>query len=260
LKILLVDVDSTIPNIALGRLSTYWKARGASISFQQCKVPYHSTRPIPPITLDLQHFKKAYVSTIFKTSHESVGIINEQNTELIVGGSGVPDEIDPGPLPPEIAGCAVDYDLWPDNKTSYGFITRGCIRRCSFCEVHKREGNIRFESHPRDIIQHKTVKFLDNNFLAYPEHQAILWWLWKEKVLYQFNQGLDIRLLTEDAARIIGESRYKGDYIFAFDRMDDQKQIDRGLEIAKKYLPSYRCKFYLYVHPSMAPSNIIYRI
>ena len=39
------------------------------------------------------------------------------------------------------------------------------IRKCSFCKVPKKEGYIKQVSNVDDIVQHKKVKFLDNNFL-----------------------------------------------------------------------------------------------
>jgi len=45
------------------------------------------------------------------------------------------------------------------------------------------------------IVRHKKVKFLDNNFLALPEHKEILAELVKKKIKCQFNQGLDITIV-----------------------------------------------------------------
>lgn len=61
---------------------------------------------------------------------------------------------------------------------------------------------------------------------------------------FQFRQGMDIRLMTDEKARLFRDVKYYGDYIFAFDhyRKDDPKewkqveQTIRGLEIWKKYV------------------------
>lgn len=61
---------------------------------------------------------------------------------------------------------------------------------------------------------------------------------------FQFRQGMDIRLMTDEKAKLFAGVKYYGDYIFAFDhyRKDDAhewKQVEqtiRGLEIWKKYV------------------------
>ena len=61
---------------------------------------------------------------------------------------------------------------------------------------------------------------------------------------FQFRQGMDIRLMTDEKAKLLANVKYYGDYIFAFDhyRKDDPhewKQVEqtiRGLEIWKKHV------------------------
>jgi tRNA A37 methylthiotransferase MiaB len=50
-------------------------------------------------------------------------------------------------LPAEIDSQQPDYSLYPvsnwyDGKTAYGFLTRGCIRKCPWCIVPQKEGSI----------------------------------------------------------------------------------------------------------------------
>jgi hypothetical protein len=60
---------------------------------------------------------------------------------------------------------------------------------------------------------------------------------------FQFRQGMDIRLMTDEKAELLSKVKYHGDYIFAFDhyRMDDpveRKQVEqtiRGLEIWRRH-------------------------
>lgn len=261
MKILLIDVDSTIVNLALAKISTYHKQRGDDVILQRLHVPYYPTKKKAPVTIDLQGYDKAYVSSIFKGSvNNDLGIVNESNTEIFVGGTGVPDEIPHGDLPEEIAKCEVDYSLWPDNNVSYGFITRGCIRKCWFCVVPTKEGKIRFESHPKDIIKHNQVRFLDNNFLAYPGHIELLQWLKDNQIRYQFNQGLDIRLLTVEAAVLLAGSRYQEEITFAFDDVKYESIINNKMAIINEHLGSKRCRFFIYTHPSQPLRDILYRV
>ena len=41
MKVLLVDADSTIPNIALMKLSTYHKAMGDDVELVSANLPYY---------------------------------------------------------------------------------------------------------------------------------------------------------------------------------------------------------------------------
>ena len=43
-------------------------------------------------------------------------------------------------------------------------------------------------------------------------------------------QGLDVRLMTEEKARRLANVKYHGDYIFAFDHIDEAEQVVRGLK------------------------------
>ena len=120
-------------------------------------------------------------------------------------------------MPDEIEKLAPDYSVYPDNDTSYGFITRGCIRNCGFCYVPKKEGNIKKVCDIDQIVRHKKVEFLDNNILAYPTHKVILQELIDKKIKCSLNQGLDIRLIDRENSTLLSKLRYMGCYIFAFD-------------------------------------------
>ena len=52
---------------------------------------------------------------------------------------------------------------------------------------------------------------------------------------FQFRQGLDIRLLNKDKAKILTSSKWKGDYIFAFDNIQDKELIIKKLKLWKNY-------------------------
>lgn len=101
-----------------------------------------------------------------------------------------------------------DINKWEKWDSSIIFSSRGCIRNCPFCIVPKLEGKIR--SVAPDIQNyiypsHKKVILWDNNFLAAPS--------WKEAILnlkevglkIDFNQGLDARLVNEEAAGLIAD-------------------------------------------------------
>jgi hypothetical protein len=50
---------------------------------------------------------------------------------------------------------------------------------------------------------------------------------------FQYRQGLDIRLMTHRKAAALATAKWHGDYIFAYDSVDDAttKAVERGLKI-----------------------------
>ena len=52
---------------------------------------------------------------------------------------------------------------------------------------------------------------------------------------FQFKQGLDERLLTDEKCKILFSSKYDGDYIFAFDNIADYELIEQKLRLIREY-------------------------
>ena len=256
--ILLVDVDSTIPNIALMRLSTYYKSLGYSVELKRLSVPIY--KPLKTeLVIDTSLYEKVFVSTIFKGTMHNIVFSDYSNVDI--GGTGS-DDIHKT-LSQDVDACHCDYSIYPDADISVGFISRGCIRNCEFCIVREKEGVLRQVAEPHDIIRHKKVKFLDNNFLALPNHLELLSDLVEMKeIRMQFNQGLDIRLVTHENANLLSQLNYMGEYIFAFDNLNLQKTVEEKLGILKQYIPKdWRIKFFIYCQPDMnIPDDVYFRI
>jgi hypothetical protein len=173
-----------MPNLALMKLASWHRKKGDDVT-----------------VIDISHlqFDRIYASKIF------------------AGGAGIDLRSE---LPREIELQVPDYELFKTNF-SIGFTSRGCIRDCGFCIVKEKEGMIR-ES-PFDWISHHKVLLLDNNFLASP--------LWKEKLKYFirqklkvcFTQGLDIRLINNENAKLLSQVDYRDNHFrekrlyFSFD-------------------------------------------
>lgn len=263
MKILLVDVDSKIPNLALMKISSYYKKKyGAKVVLKRLGYSYY------PYTVGCKRYNKKeyvinetgyhriFVSCIFNTNKNYIKIKSD-NVEI--GGTGFDYKII---LHDDIENCKPDYSIYPDNEFSYGFLTRGCIRNCYFCVVPEKEGKLRKVNDIDDIIRHDKIRFLDNNFLAYKEHKKILEELGNLKTQCKFYQGLDIRLIDDENAYLLSKLKYEGEYIFAFDDLKYEDIINEKLKILKKYIKSkYVIKFFIYCHPNHDIKNdIIYRI
>lgn len=239
MNILLIDADSTIPNIALGKLSTYHKMLGDSVSFEKLNISYYPHRKNKLWTINTAKFDKTYCSVIFDGSKKYI----TNNEDIVFGGTGVDLQT---VLSDEIESCDVDYSLYPENDTSYGFITRGCIRNCKFCKVPEKEGNIHQVSTIDKIVQHKKVKFLDNNILAFPYHKEILQELIDKNIRCQFNQGLDIRLVDVENSKLLQKLNYIDQYTFAFDNVNMEKIVDEKLKLLS-WARKWDLRFFVYV-------------
>lgn len=252
-RVLIVDVDSTIPNIACMRLYRYYTSIGWGVDFIRLGISIYDKQK--PIEIDNSKYDLTFASTIFKGTIDNV--LFKKMSNLDIGGTGS-NNISKK-LPKEIELCECDYSIYPGNDTSYGFISRGCIRNCGFCLVREKEGSLRQVAKISDIVKHKKVKFLDNNFLALPNHEELLKELIGKKIRCQFNQGLDIRLVDDTNAKLLSELNYMGEYIFAFDSLALEPIINKKLDILKQFIPKdWKIKFFIYCHPDMDIASDVY--
>jgi len=250
-KVLLIDADSTIPNLALMKLSTYYKEKGHEVRIQQLHLPYFPNRNKKDYQIATEKYNEVFCSVIFENNIQHI-----HGDGIFFGGTGVDLTTTLGE---EVERCKPDYSIYPYNDTSYGFITRGCVRSCWFCKVPKKEGRIHKVSEVEDIIQHDKVKFMDNNILGYKRH---LWELNKIAeigVKCQFNQGLDIRLVNKENSKALRKLNYWKEYVFAFDDIKYKKYLDEKLPLLQ-WVNDWKLKFFVYVHPVMELRETIYRI
>lgn len=152
------------------------------------------------------------------------------------------------PLREEVEQHIPYYDLyieWVKNKISsgvkkseltyyldysIGFTTRGCFRQCEFC-VNKNYKKVSRHSNISDFLDEnrKYICLLDDNVLGCADCVSIFKELNTIGKRFQFKQGMDERLLTKEKCEMILNSNYIGDYIFAFDNIEDEKIIQDKL-------------------------------
>ena len=242
--------------MAIRKMYAYYTANGHEVEMRDIGMNGypHKRR----VTIDAQGFDKVLVSNIFDQNADRVDVHNCLDVTYGGIGSHNPDR----QLPPEIEATAPYYA--PDERISYGFITRGCIRNCWFCKVPKYEGKLKVYNSVESIVRgvpQEVVKFLDNNILAYPGHMGIFNWLIEHNTRCEFNQGLDFRLVNDENLDALARLNYEGDYIFAFDDPKYQPQLDKKIQLIKKYIPKpWRVKFYIYYHPDMALGQLLERV
>lgn len=257
-EILLVDLDSKIPNLALMKLSTYHKSIGDNVSFIKYGLKAYPHNNF--IEIKAMYFDKVYVSNIFTQNQNKFKVLDCDDVEI--GGVGSINQL--ATLPDYFDLCDLDYSLYPNNDTAYGFITRGCTRKCSFCFVPVTEGKLKYSQSIDEITKYgfKKVSFMDNNILLYRKHKQILQELIDKKIRCVFNQGLDIRAISDENANLLSQLKYIGEYIFAFDNPKDKSLIEKKMAIVKKYIKGdWKLKFYIYHnHQTMNKEDLYMRI
>ena len=232
MKIGLIDVDGhNYPNLPLMKISAWHKAKGDHVEWYQ---PMFSG-----------HMDKVYMSKVFSFTSDYENYIDADVIER--GGTGYCIETINGKeiyhkennkdLPYEIEHIYPDYSLYPEQTkdTAYGFLTRGCPRGCSFCIVKDKEGLC---SHKvADLSEfwngQKYIELLDPNILACKEWEDLLQQLIDSKATINFNQGLDIRMMTDRKAEMLSQIPIKAIH-FAWDRFEDKDLIQPKFEIFRQ--------------------------
>ena len=253
-KILLIDADSKIPNLALMKLSAYYKCEGYLIELMKLNLPYYPNMKKQNHYINTKKYYKIFCSVIFQGNYKH--IFADDIERISFGGTGVDLKKQ---LPQKIENIKPDYSIYPENNMSYGFISRGCIRKCPFCVVPEKEGKIKQVNSIDDIVEHSEVCFMDNNFLSLPNHKDVLKEIIKRKIKCQFKQGLDIRLITQENSVLISKLKHIGNIIFAFDHISYKSIIEKKLKILN-WKKKWRFTFYIYVNPKMPLIDTVKRI
>lgn len=240
MKIGLIDVDGhNFPNLPLMKLSAWHKARCDTVEWYE---PLLHGFPNEPLD-------RVYMSKVFGDEYSQDYPYYVNAKEVIKGGTGYYISIKEGKevfdkenhknLPDEVEHIYPDYSLYPQycKNTAYGFLTRGCCNNCSFCIVSKKEGMC--SQKVADLSEfwrgQKNIKLLDPNLLACKENLDLLRQLADSKANVDFTQGLDARFINEENLEILKNIKIKMLH-FAFDFMKFEKQIIRGLSLAKERL------------------------
>ncbi|MFO7953109.1 MAG: hypothetical protein R6U91_09965 [Bacillota bacterium] len=223
--ILLVDVDSTLPNLALMKLAGYYKQQGYHVKLVK-KAAYE-----PEI-------EAVFASSIFNYPSSLKKLEKMQayyGDKFHCGGSGIDIR---KRLPREVEETEPDYNLYPGyHDRAIGFLTRGCPFKCPFCLVPIKEGK------PRQVDDLNTLTgpnrdkliLLDDNLLAHPNSHQLLEEIASKNLRVNFNQTLDLNLVNKDKARLIKKipcSNVKFSRIVYHFSLNDTRNLP---EIRKKY-------------------------
>lgn len=254
MKIAIIDADligrkkHRFPNLVCMKISGYYKSSSNEVKL---KTDYDN----------LTEYDKVFISKVFTDTHISETILKLPNVEY--GGTGFFYDKAPK-LPDEIEHHMPDYHLYDDwmeekitngsNKSDFkyyldysiGFVSRGCFRQCEFC-VNRNYKKVSAHSPLDEFMDNsrKKICLLDDNFFGCPSWKDILLELQSTGKSFQFKQGLDERLLTDKKCEMLFKSKYDGDYIFAFDNVEDYDLIEQKLKLIREYTDKVP-KFYTF--------------
>jgi hypothetical protein len=246
-RIGLIDIDSTLPNIALMKISNYYKSKGCHVEFIK----------------EGKKYDKIYASSIFTRSKDKCQkLINYYGDLIEIGGTGWDIKKE---LPEEIDRMKPDYNLYtvediaPRIKgistkqrkidkaaeivnAGMGFTSRGCIRNCGFCFVPAKEGKFRQATEIKDLINPKSNVLIlhDNNLTADPFCVDKLREIKDRGLTVDINQGCDVRLMTDEIAKALSEVKHLRSIHYAWDLMGFEEQVLNGIDILSKYIKNYK--------------------
>lgn len=258
MKIGLIDVDGHhFPNLALMRISAWHKAQGDEVEWWWS---------------DLIHYDIVYMSKIFSDSY-SPDIPEPMNADKVIkGGTGYAIHLENGKevfdkskhqnLPEEVEKMFPDYSIYPEFDFAVCMTSIGCPRGCGFCHVAAKEGrcSVKVADVKNFWNGQKHIEVLDPNITACRDKHDLFMQYAATKATVNFNQGLDIRLITEQDIEDLNKIRLQKVH-FAWDNpKDDLEQKFRNYSLkAKKYKGSYGMVYVLTNFNSTMEENL-YRI
>lgn len=240
MKIRITQLDGSLPNLALMRISAFYKNRGDEVHMSFS----------PRRNLFEPEYDHVYASCIFKFNLHRVAEMRQYFPEAVIGGSAVEDYdlVKLGQNKQMTVEDALgdpaeemDYSLYPNFDASIGFTQRGCRLSCGFCVVPKKEGKNRSVKSITEIWRGdpypKKIHLLDNDFfgqdpvkMTMKVHEMI-----HGKFRVCFSQGINVRLLNPLACTLLKNIEYR-DTTFskrrlytAWDNLKDEKIFFNGV-------------------------------
>lgn len=202
--------DAPKHNLALMKISAWHKAQGDHVELNM---------PIMPCDI-------SYASILFD-KNKNIFNADYYGGPAFDGYDPIIPEIEEGPGLPDYSLYPIDYSL--------GYTFRPCFRKCPFCKVWNMK-------HPDDN-HHSIWEFHDPKFnkICLLNNNTFFDKQWKETFeeiwdanLALIDHGFDLRLIDDEKAAALKKTRFAKPIHYAWDRIQDEKEILNGLKIAPK--------------------------
>jgi hypothetical protein len=249
-KVLLLQLDGKLPNIALMRIAAHHRELGDDVQLRRISSPLmiHPDFFCKP--------DKVYASLIFDWSKPVARKVLSVWPWAIVGGTGW--DLTQGSALVNVGEQSVttlesigittvqqDYSDYPGYVFSMGYTQRGCRLKCHHCPVPRMEGKVREVQTVNDIWRGpghpKNVVLMDNDFFGQPH--------WRERIReiqdggfkVSFNQGVNARLFDDESAEAIAsvpyyDAKFERRSIYtAWDLKGDEDRVFKGLHALVRY-------------------------
>ena len=234
MNVRITQIDGKLPNLALMAISAYHRKCGDEIFF---------TRDVERGLFEPE-YGAVYASCIFQFARNRLDRLLKSYPEAIVGGTGTLTQR----TVEEAIGDEreLDYSLYPGFTGSIGFTQRGCRLACKFCVVPKKEGKNRSVRSIPEIWRGpghpKNLHLLDNDFFGQPREQwrARIAEIREGKFRVCLNQGINVRLLDDEAAAALASIEYRDDQFqerrlyTAWDNLRDEQIFFAGIDRLEK--------------------------
>lgn len=206
------DSDKTkFPNLALMKISVWYKKHGDTVSFFKPN----------------QNYDKIYSGKVFSFTDTDKNLPNDERVSK--GGTGYNMEMK---LSDEVEHIMPDYSLY-DLSYSVGFLTRGCIRNCDWCIVPQKEGKIRKNADISEFLAHNKAVLMDNNVLASDFGIDQLDKIDKLGIKVDFNQGLDARLIDNSVAKRLAKIKWLKPVRLACDQKSQMSVVEKAVKLLR---------------------------
>lgn len=218
-KVGLIQIDGTLPNLALMQICAYHEAQGHTVEWYKGN-------------LFQAEYDFIYASQLFQFS-----VTPNLPERAIIGGTGIDFT---NTLPPDIAKQLPSWSLYPEFTKHLGFSMKGCRFSCKFCCVPQKEGRPRAQSTIDALLTNPNggnrLILLDNDFFGGADWKINLERIIELKLRVCFVQGLNIRIITDEQAQMLSRCNFQSadfshKYLtFAWDRFQDGKRIFDGID------------------------------
>lgn len=228
----------SFPNYALMKISAWHKSQGDAVEWWN----------------PLDRYDRVYSSKVF----DFTPVDPYLPEDAVRGGTGYRDIPMDKALPPEIDDMFPDYSIYPECDYAIGYLTRGCPNHCRWCIVPGKEGKIRPYRAWRELVRQDTDKLIlmDNNILACRYGVEQLESLIGSGYRIDLNQGMDARLVTEQAADIISRLSWIRFIRFSCDQRAQIAPVRRAVELLmERGVRPYRIFIYLLVTADLADAS-----